>query len=79
MGSAYSNRFWKLVCQYRSAIGLLLGIEAVLLVLLLIALWLQPVEPGTRTVLVVDFVLVSMGFLAVSYVLYRCRQRRRVD
>ena len=77
MAGTYSDRFWKIVCQYRSAIGLLLGLEAVLLVLLVIALWLQPADAGTRTVLVVDFVLVGAGFLAACYTLYRCRQHRR--
>lgn len=76
MAGTYSDRFWKTVCQYRSAVVLLLGLEAVLLVLLLIALWLRPADPGTRTILVVDFVLVGAGFLAAGYVLYRCRQRR---
>ncbi|WP_121743491.1 hypothetical protein [Natronorubrum halophilum] len=76
MADTYSDRFWKTVCQYRSAVVLLLGIEAVLLVLLVIALWLQPTGSGTRTVLAVDFVLVGTGFLAAGYVLSRCRQRR---
>jgi len=77
MVDSYSDRFWKTVCQYRSVVVLLLGIEAVLLVLLLIALGLQPEAAGTRTVLVADFVLVGAGFLGAAYVLYRCRQRRR--
>jgi len=76
MVDSYSDQFWKTVCQYRSVVVLLLGIEAVLLVLLLIALWLQPEAAGTRTVLVADFVLVGAGFLGASYVLHRCRQRR---
>jgi len=77
MTDSYSDRFWKTVCEYRSAVVLLLGIEAVLLVLLLLALWLQPEAAGTRTVLVADFVLVGVGFFSASYVLYRCRGRRR--
>ncbi|WP_265110635.1 hypothetical protein [Halosolutus halophilus] len=77
MADTYSDRFWKTICAYRAAVVLLLGLEAVLLMLLLIALWLRPEDPGTRTVLVVDFALVGAGFLAASYVLYRCRQRRR--
>ncbi len=77
MVDSYSDRFWKTVCQYRSVVVLLLGIEAVLLVLLLIALGLQPEAAGTKTVLVADFVLVGTGFLGAAYVLYRCRRRRQ--
>jgi len=76
MTNTYSDRFWNTICEYRSAVVLLLGIEAVLLVLLLIALWLQPEAAGTRTVLVADFVLVGGGFLGAAYALHRCRRRR---
>ncbi|MFC4544081.1 hypothetical protein ACFO5R_19325 [Halosolutus amylolyticus] len=77
MGATYSDRFWKTICAYRSAVALLLGLEAVLLVLLLIALWLRPEDTETRTILVADFALVVAGFFAAGYVLYRCRKRRR--
>ena len=77
MVGTYSERFWDTVCEYRSAVVLLLGLEAVLLVLLLIALWLRPDQPGAKTVLVADIVLVGVGFFGACYVLYRCRQRRR--
>ena len=77
MTDAHSDRFWKTVCEYRSAVVVLLGLEAVLLVLLVVAAWLQPSDAGARTVLVVDFVLVGAGFLAACYALYRCRQHRR--
>lgn len=77
MGATYSDRFWKTICAYRSAVALLLGLEAVLLVLLVLALWLQPEDAETRAVLVADFALVGAGFFAAGYVLYRCRQRRR--
>lgn len=78
MAGDYTDRFWKTMCEYRAAVVVLLGLEAVLLVLLLLALWLQPDEFGTRAVLAADFVLVGVGFLAASYTLYRCRQYRRV-
>lgn len=76
MAGSYSDRFWKTICEYRSAVVLLLGLEAVLIALLMIALWLQPPGSGTRAVLLADFVLVGTGFFAAASVLYRCRQRR---
>ncbi|GAB3673172.1 hypothetical protein [Halopiger thermotolerans] len=79
MADTITDRFWKTMREYRSAVVLLLGLEAVLLMLLLVALWLQPSGSATRTVLVADFVLVGTGFLGAVYVLYRCRQYRPVD
>lgn len=79
MADTITDRFWKTIREYHSAVVLLLGLEAVLLALLLVALWLQPSGSATRTVLVADFVLVGAGFLGAVYVLYRCRQYRPVD
>ncbi|WP_247003296.1 hypothetical protein [Halosolutus gelatinilyticus] len=79
MADDFADRFWKTMCEYRAAVALLLGLEAVLLVLLFLALWLQPDGVGTRVVLVADFAFIGTGFLAASYVLYRCRQYRRLD
>lgn len=79
MADTVTDRFWKTMREYRSAVVLLLGLEAVLLMLILVALWLQPSGSATRTVLVADFVFVGAGFLGASYVLYRCRQYRPVD
>lgn len=76
MADTYGDRFWKTMAEYRAAVALLLGLEAVLLVLLLIALWLGPEGAETRTVLVANFVFVGTGFFGASYVLYRCREYR---
>ena len=79
MADTFAYRFWKTMAQYRDAVALLLGLEAVLLVLSLIALWLGPDETGTRTVLVANFAFVGAGFVGASYVLYRCREYRGAD
>ena len=79
MADTFANRFWKTMAEYRAAVTLLLGLEAVLLVLLLIALWLGPDAAETRTVLVANFAFVGAGFVGASYVLYRCREYRGIE
>ncbi|RJT00188.1 hypothetical protein [Halococcus sp. IIIV-5B] len=73
---SFADRFWNVVCAYQSLLFVLLGVEAVLLVLLGFSAWVGPPNPASNAILVLDVVVVGLGFVGSAYALFRCRRRQ---
>ncbi len=55
----------------------LIGIQGMFFILLVFSLWLVPPDPYTRAIIGVNFVIVSVVFVAAVYLLYRCLNRKQ--
>lgn len=73
---SFADRFWNVVCAYQSLLFVLLGIEAVLLVLLGFSAWVGPQDAASNAILVLDVGIVGVGFVGSAYALFRCRRRQ---
>jgi len=76
-GDSLHTRFWDIVCDYQTVLKGAIGVYAILLVLLVLAL--PGIERGTGSfvILVVDFVLLGVAFAVTAGLAWKCARRKR--